>query len=51
MEYCQGNTLKHYYKSKNGKLSADQFIHLIDQIIDAALKMNEKGVIHRDLKP
>ncbi|MBQ1244722.1 MAG: serine/threonine protein kinase, partial [Clostridia bacterium] len=51
MELADGITLKDYMAEKGNKLSIEETLDFIEQILLALDHAHEKGVIHRDIKP
>ncbi|MBY6036142.1 Stk1 family PASTA domain-containing Ser/Thr kinase [Fictibacillus nanhaiensis] len=50
MEYVQGKTLKQYIK-EHGKISVENSLHLMKQIVSGMAVAHDHGIIHRDIKP
>jgi eukaryotic-like serine/threonine-protein kinase len=50
MEYVQGKTLKHYIK-EHGRLSVEESLHIMKQIVSGIAAAHDYGIIHRDIKP
>ncbi|MGI6011647.1 MAG: leucine-rich repeat domain-containing protein [Ruminococcus sp.] len=50
MDYLEGITLKDYLK-KEGRLSLEKTLDLLDPVMDALSLIHEKGLIHRDISP
>lgn len=50
MEYVHGITLKNYMKKK-GALSVGEIVCYVEQILEALEYANDKGIVHRDIKP
>ncbi|GFW55929.1 hypothetical protein TNCV_4390701 [Trichonephila clavipes] len=50
IEYCNGGDLSEYLNHK-GSLSEDTIRHFLRQIAEAMKVLNQKEVVHRDLKP
>lgn len=50
MEYIEGFTLKEYIQ-KQKKLSIDEAIHIMQQILSAISHAHANHIIHRDIKP
>lgn len=50
LEYCNGGSLKDYIKKKGGYLSEKEAIIFFKEICDAFKSMEEKKIIHRDIK-
>ncbi len=51
MEHVDGETLKSYMDKKNRKLSFEESLGFVEQILLALEHAHSKGVIHRDIKP
>jgi TOMM system kinase/cyclase fusion protein len=49
-EYVPGSTLKQVL-SEEGKLTLQETVHLMSQVLDALSAAHARGVVHRDLKP
>jgi eukaryotic-like serine/threonine-protein kinase len=50
MEYVQGKTLKQYIK-EHGKLSVEESLHIMKQVVSGIAVAHDYGIIHRDIKP
>ncbi|MEE9180600.1 MAG: protein kinase, partial [Vicinamibacteria bacterium] len=50
MEYIHGESLKHLVE-RQGKISAEEVVPLVKQMLGALEEAHSQGVIHRDLKP
>lgn len=50
LEFCNGGTLKDYIKKKGGYLSEKEAIIFFKEICEAFKIMEEKKIIHRDIK-
>ncbi len=50
MEYIDGESLDKVLR-RRGKLSADEAIKIMRQVLDAVGYAHSKGIVHRDLKP
>ncbi len=50
MELLRGETLSDYLKKK-GRLTTDEALPLVRQIVDGLQAVHSAGIIHRDLKP
>ncbi len=50
MEYIDGITLEDHIKAK-GKLSSDESIHIIKEVLNVLEFAHSKGIYHRDIKP
>jgi eukaryotic-like serine/threonine-protein kinase len=50
MEYVQGKTLKQYIK-EHGKISVEESLHIMKQIVSGMAVAHDYGIIHRDIKP
>ncbi|WP_078576212.1 Stk1 family PASTA domain-containing Ser/Thr kinase [Salipaludibacillus agaradhaerens] len=50
MEYVKGQTLKDYITQK-GKVSVDETIGILQQIISAVKNAHQNHIVHRDIKP
>lgn len=50
MEYIDGKTVEDYIK-ENGRLSIEDSILVIKQVLEGIIFAHEEGFIHRDLKP
>ena len=48
-ELCERGTLRDHMKQK--KLTQDEVVSSIKQIMDGYKKIHERGIIHRDIKP
>ena len=51
MELIEGITLKQHMHRKGGKLSWQESLHFIIQIMKALSHAHSRGIIHRDIKP
>lgn len=55
MEYCKDGDLFNYVaqrkKAGSGGPSEEDVISIIRQIVYGCIALNEKGILHRDLKP
>ena len=51
MEYLDGIDLKHYMKSKGGKLPENEALYVLDKISEALVIVHSMGVLHRDISP
>ncbi len=51
MELAEGMTLKEYMQERHSKLTIEESISFIEQILLALEHAHERGVIHRDVKP
>jgi predicted Ser/Thr protein kinase len=50
MKYLEGRSLEDLLKEK-GKLSAEESVHILEQVADALDYAHQHNVIHRDMKP
>lgn len=50
MEYINGQTLKTYIQQK-GRLTADEAVPIMKQLVSAISHAHHSGIIHRDIKP
>ncbi|XP_060078459.1 serine/threonine-protein kinase Nek4-like [Ylistrum balloti] len=50
MELCLGGTLYSYIRSLETKLSEDEFVKFLRQIVTGLKFLHRKGVLHRDIK-
>lgn len=48
-EYIDGSSL--YDQLKKGKLTFEQSVNLLETLLEIAVKLEEIGVVHRDIKP
>ncbi|MBX9723848.1 MAG: serine/threonine protein kinase [Candidatus Obscuribacterales bacterium] len=50
MDYVEGMTLRDFV-AKNGNLSANDFCAIFSQVLSALAEAQQKGIVHRDMKP
>ena len=50
MEYLEGRDLFQHI-TRRGKLTPDQTVDILQQVLDSLEEAHQKGIIHRDLKP
>lgn len=50
MEYCEQD-LSQFLKSRAGKVSEQEALHILKQILRGFQELTESAIIHRDLKP
>lgn len=50
MEYVEGSTLKEYIQNE-GRLSIEEAVHIMQQIMSAISHAHVNHIIHRDIKP
>jgi eukaryotic-like serine/threonine-protein kinase len=51
MELLEGDSLEGLCRKNGGKLSAEQVLPLMDQLLDVLAKAHDAGIVHRDIKP
>lgn len=51
MELLEGQTLEDYILAKGGKLSPQEVLPFIDQLLQVLIAAHAKGIVHRDIKP
>lgn len=51
MELLEGSTLRERAVSSGGKLTPDEVLHAVDQILDVLTVAHDAAIIHRDIKP
>ena len=50
MELLEGHSLERYVRDKE-RLTTDQVVHVVDEVLDLLAKAHELGILHRDIKP
>ena len=51
MEYIEGESLQHYVRAHDGKISWEETKKFLFPIMEALGAVHEKGIIHRDVTP
>jgi serine/threonine-protein kinase len=51
MELLDGETLEERRRRHGGRLSEDDVLSVVDQVLDVLVAAHAKGIVHRDLKP
>ena len=51
MELIEGITLKEYMEKRGSRLSWQEALHFMDQIMHALRHAHSRGIVHRDIKP
>ena len=51
MEYIEGVSLKEYLKQKGGKVSEEEALAVMRQVLEALEKVHAAGIVHRDISP
>ncbi|MDD5017867.1 MAG: leucine-rich repeat domain-containing protein [Eubacteriales bacterium] len=51
MEYLDGVDLLQYIKSRGGKISWEETLHILAPVFDALMAIHAAGMIHRDISP
>lgn len=51
MDYIEGQTFKKYIEGKGGRVSFDETVKIMTQVMDALKEVHEKGMLHRDISP
>ncbi|MBQ4628264.1 MAG: leucine-rich repeat protein [Clostridia bacterium] len=51
MEYLSGMDLKRYLKKRNGKISEEEALYILNHASDALLIVHSTNILHRDISP
>ena len=51
MDYVDGMSLKEYIRSKGGKVTFEQALHLMTPVMEAMEDVHKKDLLHRDISP